>query len=246
MKNTTLITGFCAIFIAGTAMGQANLPKQRPLPNHKIIVEEVIQTKNYTYLHVKETDSMKWLAVPLMEASKGQIYYYCEGLSMKDFESKELNRKFTEVLFLGGVSPEPIGAEKPKMPADNMHKQAGQNDAAQPYVRKASPEVRQNVKIDAPKDCISIGQLLDKKSDYAGKTIKIKGQVTKFSPEIMDKNWIHLQDGTENNGKFDLTITSKNTVKTGDIIILEGKVTLNKDFGYGYKFDVMLEDAVLK
>ena len=62
----------------------------------------------------------------------------------------------------------------------------------------------------------------------------------------MNKNWIHLQDGTETNGKFDLTITSAVKVKKEDIVTVEGKVVLNKDFGYGYLFDVMIEDAIVK
>jgi hypothetical protein len=85
--------------------------------------------------------------------------------------------------------------------------------------------------------------LFSKKDSYAGKTVKIKGQVTKYSPEIMNKNWIHLQDGTQEQGKFDLVITSAAAVQVGDVVTFEGKIILNKDFGYGYKFDVMMEDG---
>ena len=80
----------------------------------------------------------------------------------------------------------------------------------------------------------------------AGKTAKIKGQVTKYTPAVMGKNWIHIQDGSDFNGKFDLTVTSLNDVKVGDVVTLEGKISLNKDLGYGYFFDVIMEDAVLK
>ena len=176
-----------------------------------------------------------------MQALAGDTYYYSEGLPMQQFESKELHRTFDLVLFLGGVSTEPIGG-KPAVAA-NPH---GGQTGSQPYTRKAAPEVKKDIKIVVPKDCITIAELFSRKDSYAGKTVKIKGQVTKFSAEIMNKNWIHLQDGTENNGKFDLTITSAATVKNGDIVTLEGKVVLNKDFGYGYLFEVLIEDAELK
>ena len=61
----------------------------------------------------------------------------------------------------------------------------------------------------------------------------------------MYKNWIHLQDGTESGGKYDFTITTKETVNTGDTITIKGKITLDKDFGYGYKYDIIMEEAVL-
>ena len=59
----------------------------------------------------------------------------------------------------------------------------------------------------------------------------------------MGKNWIHIQDGTEFDGKFDLTITGNFSAKVGDIIILEGKIALNKDLGYNYFYEVIMEDA---
>jgi hypothetical protein len=246
MKLTSFIVGFIIMIPTFRAISRPLVPDEKHIVNHKVVVEEVIQTTSYTYLHVKENDSLCWLAVPLMQANKGETYYYAGGLPMKEFESKELHRTFSEVIFLGGVSPEPITANKPKMPADDMHSKLGAPGNEQPYKRKATAEVKQNIKIDAPRGCITIGELFANKDAYAGKTVKIKGQVTKYSPEIMNKNWIHLQDGTVGNGKYDLTITSMNTVKTGDVVIMEGKVSLNKDFGYGYLFEVMIEDAVMK
>ena len=61
----------------------------------------------------------------------------------------------------------------------------------------------------------------------------------------MNKNWVHLQDGTKDGTNFDLTITTLDSVKAGDIVVFEGKVTLDKDFGAGYFYEVILEDAKL-
>jgi hypothetical protein len=100
-----------------------------------------------------------------------------------------------------------------------------------------------DVKVDPCKDCIKISDLLENKKTYSGKTIKVTGKVTKFNPEIMGKNWIHIQDGSEFQGGFDLTITTDQKVTVGEIVTLEGKIVLDKDFGYGYFYNVLMEDA---
>jgi hypothetical protein len=100
-----------------------------------------------------------------------------------------------------------------------------------------------DVKVDPCKDCIKISDLLQNKKTYSGKSIKVTGKVTKFNPEIMGTNWIHIQDGTEYQGGFDLTITTGQKVVVGEIITFEGKIVLDKDFGYGYFYPVLMEDA---
>lgn len=100
-----------------------------------------------------------------------------------------------------------------------------------------------NIMIEPCSDCISIAKLFENKQLYSGKTIKIKGKVTKFNPEIMGKNWIHIQDGTEFQGSFDLTVTSNIQTTVGDIVTIEGKIALDKDFGYGYSYSVLMEEG---
>ena len=79
---------------------------------HKILVQEVLQTTNYTYLHAKENDSTVWLAIPKMQASPGETYYYENPMRMPAFQSKELNRTFDAVYFLAGVSKDPVPAQQ--------------------------------------------------------------------------------------------------------------------------------------
>lgn len=102
---------------------------------------------------------------------------------------------------------------------------------------------KMDVKVEPCKDCIKISDLLENKKTYSGKTIKVTGKVTKYNPEIMGKNWIHIQDGSEFQGAFDLTITTDQKITVGEIITFEGKIVLDKDFGYGYFYNVLMEDA---
>ena len=78
------------------------------------------------------------------------------------------------------------------------------------------------------------------KQKLKGKTIRVRGQVTKFTPNVMGKNWLHVRDSSTLD---DLTVISKSTVAIGDVVILEGKLALDKDYGYGYVYPVILEDT---
>ena len=71
----------------------------------------------------------------------------------------------------------------------------------------------------------------------------ISGIVTKYNEAIMNTNWIHIQDGSGDNGTFDLTVTSATKVSVGETIVVKGIVTLDKDFGAGYKYEVIIENA---
>lgn len=196
---------------------------------HKVICQEVIQTSAYTYLGVMEEDKEIWLAIPSMDAKEGNTYYYqrSNAAEMIDFKSKELNRTFPKVLFLEGVSSEPI--------------------ITQTKLLHPKPTLEQKeVTIEAVKDGITISELFKNKKNYAGKTVKVKGEVTKFSKGIMNKNWIHLQDGTKDNDDYDLIITSNAETKVGDVITIKGKVFLDKDFGHGYFYKLIIEEGTIE
>jgi len=207
-------------------------PKQNaqlPAGVHKIVVKEVIQTNNYTYLFVEENDVEKWLAVSKMEANEGETYYYTGGFEMKNFESKELGKTFESVYFLQSVSSTPdIMAKEP---------------VAEPHSTGKLNVEKQDISVKPAEGGITIAELFAHKDSYAGKTVKISGMVTKYNAAIMKKNWVHIQDGSEYSGKFDLTATTDMETVEGETITVEGTVALNKDFGYGYSYDVLLEDC---
>ena len=120
-------------------------------------------------------------------------------------------------------------------------KMGGQMAAAKPNANVLSEKI--NVSVEPCDGCVKIADLLANKKSYSGKIIKVKGKVTKFNPEIMGKNWIHIQDGSEFEGGFDLTVTTDKSSTVGEIVIFEGKIALDKDFGYGYIYSVLMEEA---
>jgi hypothetical protein len=102
---------------------------------------------------------------------------------------------------------------------------------------------KQNISIEKTEGIITIAQLYSDLKKFKGETIRVKGKVTKVNLSIMNKNWIHIQDGTEFNGQFDLTITTDQEIQTGSVVTVEGRIALDKDFGYGYSYKVLLEEG---
>ncbi|MDD5151927.1 MAG: hypothetical protein PHC28_15855 [Flavobacterium sp.] len=200
-------------------------------PNlHKITVKEILNATAYTYLFVAEGEKEFWIAIPLTEVEVGKTYSYEGGMEMKKFESKDLKRTFDSVFFVEGLMDPnpPVVAEKAV-------------DTTKSNV--TSTELSKGITL--AKGAISIHDLFSGKENLAGKTVILTGKVVKFMPEIMNKNWIHLQDGSSFKGSNDITITSLAKVKLDEIVTLKGTVVLNKDLGSGYKYDILIEDAVL-
>ncbi len=197
---------------------------------HAVVVQEVIQAKGYTYLRVKEKDNDFWIAITKREMQAGETFSFADGLEMKNFTSKDLQRTFETIYFVGNIT----GNE----PLPFAGKQSGES----PHRMKPAID-KKEISIEPVEGGISIGELFSNRDSYANKTILIKGQVTKVNRAILGKNWVHLQDGTSGSGNYDLTITTQDQVSLGDIVTFEGKIVLNKDFGSGYAYDVLMEEA---
>jgi len=91
----------------------------------------------------------------------------------------------------------------------------------------------------------TVADIFANKDKLAGKEVTVRGKVMKFSPMIMGRNWVHIQDGTGDaaSGTNDLTVTTSDSVKVGDTVLVKGKLAANKDFGAGYSYDVIIEEA---
>ena len=103
-----------------------------------------------------------------------------------------------------------------------------------------------NILVEPCDGCLTIAKLMETKQAVSGKVIKVKGSVTKFNPQIMGKNWIHLRDGTgaADTGTNDVLITTMTEAKIGDVVTISGLVRTNKDFGSGYIYKVLIEESV--
>jgi hypothetical protein len=89
----------------------------------------------------------------------------------------------------------------------------------------------------------TVAEIYAEKEGLSGTVVNVRGKVVKFSVGIMGKNWAHVQDGSGANGTNDLTVTTQNTAKVGDTVLVSGKISLNRDFGGGYKYALIIEDG---
>jgi hypothetical protein len=198
---------------------------------HTAVVQEVIQATSYTYLKVNEADRDFWIAISKRDIEAGTTISFMDGLEMNNFQSKDLQRTFEKIYFVNRI----VGGGSTTT----------QRSMGMPHQMKPEME-KKEVSIEPAEGGITIGELFANRDSYADKTVLIKGQVTKVNRAIMDKNWVHLQDGTSDSGNFDLTITTNEEVNVGDVVTFEGKIALNKDFGAGYSYEVLMEQAKLQ
>lgn len=185
---------------------------------HKVVIKQFESAGMYIYAKVAENNSEFWIAIPETKIEIGQTYYFEGGTKMVDFKSKELNKTFDEVLFV---------------------------EALRGHAEKAPKAVKTIALIDQPNGGTAIKDLLEKASIFSGKEILVKGKVVKVNRNILDRNWVHLRDGTSFDGKSNLTFTTQDTVKVGDVVTFKGIVTLNKDFGHGYVYPILIEEGKL-
>jgi hypothetical protein len=195
-------------------------------------VIETISTAGYTYVQVDTGTEKIWAAAPEFKVEKGETVTVPAGSPMKNYQSKTLNRTFDVVWFVPYVQSD----TKDSMPPKSTLKKALTTNP----VPLTETDLGNIKKAESGK---TIAELYAEKTSLENKNVKVRGKVVKFSPQIMGKNWIHLQDGTGTSGTNDLTVTTTSTVKLGDIILAEGILILNKDFGAGYKYDIIIEDA---
>jgi len=199
---------------------------------------KVVETMNaggYTYVSVEKDGKKTWIAIPVTEVKVGQEVTYQPGVEMRNFTSKTLNRTFESIIFSPGLAHQP-GSKT----ASSKH---GDKPAAPPKL----PEKISVEKASGP-DAYTVSEIHEKASTLNQKTAVVKGKVVKVSEGIMGKNWIHLQDGTGDVAQQTnkLVTTSQDLPTVGDIVTMKGTIYKDKDFGSGYKYGVIMENASIQ
>lgn len=190
------------------------------------VVVDTLNGGGYTYLQIDDTKKKYWIAVEGTQVEKGTEVRFTEELRAKDFESKSLNRKFDEIVFASNLQYRTKATE-----AGNL--------ALITEQVKESPFKQ--------KDTLSVKEAWEKRVSLKDKTIAIRGKVVKASPNIMGRNWVHIQDGTgEGNEVGRVVFTSSELPKVGDIVTASGVVRVDKDFGSGYIYKIIVENASFK
>lgn len=196
-----------------------------PTTSHYGKVIEKIDTGTYSYLQINENGNEYWIAVPSMKIEIGEQIFFSKYMKMKNFKSESLDRTFESVLFVDDAMKSTT-----KLKLENTHSNIRSDD-------------KKVIILEPIPDGKTIGEIYSEKESLKNSTVKVKGKVVKFNAGIMNLNWIHIQDGTGDENGYDLLVTTNDFADVGDIVIVEGTLALDKDFGAGYFYPVILENA---
>jgi len=190
---------------------------------------ETFDVGMYTYLRLESAKGEVWAAVPKAKVAVGDQISVQQAMPMKKFHSPSLNREFELIYF--GVLPGPAGSAHPPM---------------QPHPAPAA-SLPQNIQVPKAKapNAHTVEEVAKDGAKLSGKPVTIQGMVVKVNTGILERNWIHIQDGTgtKDAKTNDLLVTSKDEARVGEVVVVKGKVATDKDFGSGYSYKVLVEEA---
>jgi hypothetical protein len=235
-SNHQGLTAVSAPVVDGSAPAAPAAAEPLPLKG------KVLQTMNaggYSYVYIEQADGKKqWVAVATVPVKVGAEMNFKPGMEMGRFESKALKRSFDSIIFSEGVLS---GAAD--TPIIDPSKGQGTSPGGGSGVSKAD-------KISVPKavgeNAYTVEDAYKKSAKLNKKKVVIAGQVVKVSTGIMNKNWIHIQDGTGSEKKktHNLVCTSsEDLADVGDVVTITGTLVKDRDFGSGYKYNVIIEDS---
>jgi hypothetical protein len=197
------------------------------------VAVEAIDAGTYTYVRLEEKGREFWAAITARPIEIGKTYAYSGAFLMKDFDSQQLGRTFDSVMFIQNFTETAaIGAENSDFQKSDPH-------------AHTKTRMDNHIEVEPAADGETIAGIFSNLSSLENTQVTVKGQVVKISKNIMNRNWIHIQDGTQSGKFYDLTITSFEPVNfaVGDVITFTGKLSVDKDFGAGYRYTAILEDA---
>lgn len=224
-------------------------------------VVETIDASTYTYVKVDTGSGEQWVAIPATKLEVGEAVSFASGMEMKNLESKTLDRTFDSVIFSSGVTSDmEVGAETASaesfddaMMAEAQNAGAGSDvsgDMASSGGSQAAMVPSEDVKVDKAEgdNAYAVGEIFAKRAELDNQKVLVQGKVVKVSMMIMGKNWVHLQDGTGDatNNTHDLVVTTMAEPEKDSVVTVEGIVHADRDFGAGYIYDVIIEDAEIK
>jgi hypothetical protein len=225
-----------------------------------------MNSSGYTYLQLDATLGKIWVAIPETQIKTGQTVTCTPGMTMYNFTSKTLNRTFEAIVFSPGLDKtapveagQTTGEAKPAKEGTGFDAalqaegSEGKGDTGEvmsmgPSTGSAGavvPSAEINVNKATGPNSYSVGECFEQGKELNSKTVRVRGKIMKISRMIMGKNWLHLQDGTGNplKNQHDLVVTTTEDAVEGTVVTVEGTLSAERDFGAGYKYDVIVENA---
>ena len=191
-------------------------------------VLETLNSGSFTYVRLKTGSGDRWMVTSPVDVRVGSEVSVSSAMTVEKFESKSLHRTFDNIVF-------------------------GSIDGAAPTAHASAPSPMKDVgdvKVDKAEgsDAKTIAEIWASKGALKDRRVVVRGKVVKFLPSIMGKNWMHVRDGSGTRGKGDddIAVISDDQATVGSVVTLTGTVRLDKDFGAGYQYPVIIDGAKLK
>ena len=201
-------------------------------------VLETMNAGGYTYVFLDTEQDQRWIASLETPVQVGDVVQTDQGMPMQGFTSKTLNRTFNVVYFVGGLQNLSGGAQAPAQASGEM-------PPGHPDISGAGQAASATVEVAAYEEGKDIAYVYANKDELAGQPVTLRGKVVKYNPGILGWNFVHIQDGSGDAaaGNNDLIVTTRADTAVGETVVLSGTLVLDKDFGAGYSYPVLLEDA---
>lgn len=229
------------MMMGGHQMPGAETPKG---DNFKGKVTQTMNSGGYTYVAINKDGKEVWGALEETKVAVGDEVEYGIDTIMSNFSSKTLKKTFDQIYFLRPI----VNSDKTAATMPPNHPSITGNTALDHSQMTSAGDMKVAAgSIKTADSGLTVADVFTKKTQLVGKAVAIRGKVVKFTPNIMGTNWVHIKDGSAVNGTDDLTITTKDTAAVGDVILATGgALAVDKDFGAGYKYTAILENASLK
>jgi hypothetical protein len=187
------------------------------------VVAETMNSGGYTYVRLTSDDREVWVAANEAPVKPGESLTVVLDMPMTGFHSNTLDRDFDLIYFVSAFARE------------------GQGVMAPPATKAVEP-------MPPPEGGVSVADVWTQRKSLTGRPITVRGTVVKVNTGIMGRNWFHLQDGSGSAeaGTHDLTVTTDAVVEVGQVVTVTGMLATDKDFGAGYSYAVILENATVK
>jgi hypothetical protein len=206
-------------------------------------VLETMDAAGYTYVLLDTAEGQRWVAAQQAPVAVGDTVQTNQGMAMQNFTSQSLNRTFEVIYFSGALQNLSATAPPEGQPATAL-------PPGHPKTL-ASPVAAGTMVADSAVAAVEEGKdiawVYANKDSLAGQPVSLRGKVVKYNANILGTNWLHIQDGSGSaaDGSNDLVVTSAAEVAVGDTVVITGNIVLDKDFGAGYSYPVLVEDASL-
>jgi hypothetical protein len=226
--------GLLSTGITITAFANQNTIATEPAITENTIsgkITDVIESAGYTYAEVDTGTTKVWAATTTSDVKVGDTISFSASMPMQKYHSKSLNREFPLVYFAASFNTAPAATTTASATKASPHEHITRHQTTRP--------LKEFSKADGGN---TIAELYANKDKLKGKTVHLRGQVTKVTNNVMGKNWLHISDSSTAD---DLTVTSSNSAAMDDIVVIDGKLSLDKDYGYGYVYPLIVEDAAI-